>query len=267
MSSPAVARARSTALPACATAAAVGTVAMVCADMVHEALGHGTACWLTGNRIVSLSTVAIQTAAPSHFVSAAGTTTNCIAGALSLLLFGRLKRLTASTWFWWLFGVFNLMNSGYLVASAVMNTADWARVIEGLEPNWMWRCILALGGLAVYVLSVKWSAGLLIRRFEAGELGLPDLQRLTLPAYLAAGVVMSVAAIFNPIGPALIIPSGVAPSFGLNAGLLFIPRIVEARVGAERPAPNPMGLSFAWIALAVLSAAVFVAVLGPGIQF
>jgi hypothetical protein len=45
------------------TAASMGIVAMVLADMVHEALGHGTACLLTGNRILTLSTVAIQTAA------------------------------------------------------------------------------------------------------------------------------------------------------------------------------------------------------------
>src|SRR5579863_7882316 len=127
----------SPALRSCVTVASVGAVAMVLADMVHEVVGHGTACLLTGNRILSLSTVAIQTAAPSRFVSAAGTVANCIVGSLSLLAFGRLKNLTPSACFFWLFGLFNVMNLGYPVASAAMNSSDWARVIADLSPSWL----------------------------------------------------------------------------------------------------------------------------------
>ncbi|HTS28966.1 MAG TPA: hypothetical protein VMH81_24010 [Bryobacteraceae bacterium] len=209
----------------------------------------------------------VQTAAPSRPVSAAGTTANCIAGAFSLLLFSRLKTWTPSAGFCWLFGVFNLMNSGDLVASAVTNSSDWANVIAGLSPPWLWRCILGLAGIILHVKSVNLAARLLIRRFASGETGLADLARLTLPAYLAAGLVMTIASIFNPIGPQLILPSGVAPSFGLNAGLLWVRRIVPQRARTHSAATNAMPLSFFWIALALLLGGVFVAVLGPGIRF
>jgi hypothetical protein len=49
----------------------MGAVACIAPDMVHEALGHGTASWIAGDRILSLSTVAIQSAAPSRFDAAA----------------------------------------------------------------------------------------------------------------------------------------------------------------------------------------------------
>jgi hypothetical protein len=249
------------------TFAAVGAVAMVLADMVHEAVGHGTACLLTGNRILSLSTVAIQTAEASRFVSAAGTIVNLIVGSLALLLFARLKQLTPTACFWWLFGVFNLANSGYLVASAVFNSSDWANVIAGFSPPWLLRCALGLVGAALCVLSVAWAARLMVRRVESGQLGLPDVPNLTRPAYIAAGAVMTCASFFNPIGPALILPSGVAASFGLNAGLLFIPGIVADHARTHSSITTPIGLSFVWIALALVTGGLFVAVLGPGLRF
>jgi hypothetical protein len=249
------------------TFAAIGTLAMVLADMVHEVLGHGTACWLTGNRILSLSTVALQTADASRFVSAAGTTANCIVGGMSLLLFGRLKKLTPSTCFVWLFGIFNLLNLGYLVASAATNSSDWANVIAGLTPLWLWRCLLGLAGVVLYVAALHWAAWLMIRRVESGQIDVSDLRRLILPAYLAAGVIMTLASVFNPIGPALILGSGAGPSFGLNAGLLFIPRIVQEKARNHPSFLKPAGLNFFWIAAALASGACFVAILGPGIQF
>src|ERR1700685_1872070 len=56
------------------TLAAIGALACIAADMVHEGVGHGTASLLMSDPILSLSTVAIQNASPSRFVSAAGTT-------------------------------------------------------------------------------------------------------------------------------------------------------------------------------------------------
>lgn len=249
------------------TLISVGVVACIAADMVHEALGHGTAAWLTGDRILSLSTVAIQNATANRFVSAAGTLANCIAGALALLLLPRVKRLTPSAYFLWLFGAFNLLNSGYLVTSAILNSGDWANVIAGLSPPWLWRCVLGGVGATLYVLGVRWTAGYMTRLVKSGELALADLQRLVLPAYLAGGAVMTIASVFNPISPSLILLSGAGASFGLNSGLLFLPRIVAARARSQTVFARPMSLSFFWLALALVAAGVFIGILGPGIHF
>jgi len=168
--------------------------------------------------------------------------------------------------FVWLFGVFNLLNVGYLAVSAITNSSDWANVIAGLSPLWLWRCLMGLVGAALYLLSVHWAAWLMVRRVEGGDIGFMDLPRLTLPAYLAAGAVMTLASVFNPISPQLIIGSGIGPSFGLNAGLLLIPKLIKEHVRAHPPVTKPVQPSLFWAVLALLSGGLFVAVLGPGVQ-
>jgi hypothetical protein len=107
----------------------------------------------------------------------------------------------------------------------------------------------------------------MLRRVEGGQLGISGLSRLTLTAYLAAGVIMTTASLFNPIGPRLIFSSGVGASFGLNAGLLFIPKIVSGHVRTHPPVSSPLRPSLSWVALALVAGGFFVAVLGPGVQF
>jgi hypothetical protein len=84
------------------TLTAIGALACVAADMVHEAVGHGTVSWLIADPILSLSAVAIQTSYPSRSVSAAGTTANLLVGVFSLLL---LRRIPVSV-FWLIVSVF-----------------------------------------------------------------------------------------------------------------------------------------------------------------
>jgi len=233
--------------PSLLTVASIGAIACVAADMVHEALGHGTASWLTGDRILSLSTVAIQNATVNRFVSAAGTSANCIVGGISLLVLRRIRQFTSLTYFLWIFGAYNLLNSGYLVVSAILRSGDWANVIAGLSPPWMWRCILGLAGATLYLLAIRWTTSSMSDLVNRGEVALADLQRLILPAYLAGGAVMTIAAVFNPISPSLILLSGASASFGLNSGLLFLPGIVAANARGRAPVTRPMLLSFLWL--------------------
>ena len=249
------------------TVASIAVVACVSADMVHEVLGHGTAALLTGDRILSLPTVAIQNAAPNRFVSAAGTVANCMVGALALLLLRRSKSFTSSACFLWIFGALNLLNSGYVIASGLMNSGDWANVVAGLSPPWLWRCILLLLGTMLYVFSIRAAANSMIRFVESGAASLPDTKHLVWCSYLAAGVVMTIASIFNPISRGLILVSGVGASFGLNAGLLFLPGIVAGNAkNADAVAPR-VPFSLPWLVSALIFSGVFIAILGPGIHF
>ena len=128
--------------PNLVTLVCVSVVAWSSADMVHEALRHGVASWLVGDRILSLSTVALENAESNRLVSACGTLANLAAGAIALLALRRVEPWTASAYFLWLFGAFNLCNTGYLIFSAVSDSGDWAAVIAGLEPPPLWRTIL-----------------------------------------------------------------------------------------------------------------------------
>lgn len=249
------------------TLAAIGALACIAADMVHEAAGHGIASWLVGDRILLLSTVALQNSDPNRLVSGAGTAANLIIGAISLLLLRRIRSLTPSAYFLWAFGAFNLFNVGYLVASACMNSGDWAAVIGGLSPPWLWRCALGLVGITVYVLSVRWVASFAISFVNHRQAAVGDGPRLVWPAYLSAGVVLTIASIFNPIGPALILGSGVGPSFGLNCGLLFVPPIIAGHADYRGAGEARIPFNASWLIVSVLIAGLFIGILGPGIHF
>jgi hypothetical protein len=249
------------------TLAAIGALACIAADIVHEAVGHGTASLLMSDPILSLSTVAIQNASPSRFVSAAGTTANLIVGALSLLLLRRFRKLTPSAYLFWVFGAFNLFNVGYLVASACMNSGDWAAVISGLSPSWLWRCVLALVGTIFYVLSLRWVASFAIDLVNHRQVAVGDSRRLVWPAYLAAGVVMTVASIFNPTGPSLILVSGIGASFGLNCGFLFMPLVIARNSTYHGVGEGRIPFSGFWLILSVFICGLFIGILGPGIKF
>ncbi len=140
-------------------------------------------------------------------------------------------------------------------------------MIVGLSPPWLWRGVLGLAGATLYFLAIRWIASFVIDFVNRGEVAAADLRRLVLPAYLAGGAAMTIASIFNPISPSLILLSGAGPSFGLNAGLLFLPGIVAASARSQTLVTRPIPFSFFWLALALVVSAVFIGVLGPGIQF
>jgi hypothetical protein len=71
----------------------------------------------------------------------------------------RTRQLTPLAYFLWTFGAYDLLNSGYPVTSAVLNGGDWANVIAGLSPPWLWQCVLGLAGVILYVLAIFWMAG------------------------------------------------------------------------------------------------------------
>jgi hypothetical protein len=239
----------------------------VAADLVHEAFGHGIASLLTGNRMLSLSTVAIQNASASRIVSAAGTCANAIAGILSIILLRRYQKLTPHAYFLWAFGAFNLFNVGYLVVSAFMNSGDWANVIVGLNPMWLWRFLLAAAGIFLYFISFRWVASFMIDFVNRGEITVADSERLVWPAYLAGGVALTAASVLNPISPSLILISGIGASFGLNCGFLLIPAFVAGKSRSQRTAVGQIPFSAFWLIVALSSCGLFIGILGPGIRF
>jgi hypothetical protein len=248
------------------TVISVAIIAYAAADMVHEALGHGTACLLLGFRMVRLSTVALEAVNDGYLVPAAGTIANIAAGAVSLLVFHRLRGFNATRFFFWLFALINIFNGvGYLLFSGLSNFGDWSVVISGFTPHWAWRAGLAVTGAVLYVWAARMGAAALSGLVRQGLIPKADLGRLILPAYIAGGVLMVAASVFNPIGPELILLSGAAASFGSSCGLINIPSMVEGDA-AGQPEIQTLPESRAWIIAAIPVAAVFVGILGPGIR-
>jgi len=250
------------------TVCSVAVVAYASCDMIHEAMGHGVACAIIpGVRALSISTVATQTSSESRAVAAAGSIANAIAGVLCFALYRRRKGFDATRFFLWLLATINLMNgTGYLFFSGLLDYGDWAVVIAGLRPHWMWRAVIGAVGIAAYWGVVRLSAAQMAVVVRDGLVNRRDVRGLVFSAYVAGGLLLLAGAALNPISPQLILLSGASSGFAAMAGLLFVPRLVERDTqDSSSPAPA-LGFSAGWLALGIVTAAVFVCLLGPGIS-
>ena len=257
------------------TLVAIAIVAYAIANMIHEGLGHGDTCAAVGGRLEVLSAVHAECAAEdrglvaSSLVTAAGTLANLLAGATAWLLLRRHEgHLTSGRYFLWLFMTVNLLQgTGYWLFSGVANVGDWAHLVRGLEPHWLYRLILAMLGGAGY-----WGAIVLGLRTLNPMVGDdPDrLQRartLALVPYLAGGVLYIAAGALNPVSPLLVLISAAAASLGGTSALAWMTDLLgkPAYPPASR-APLAIDRSLGWVAAAAMTALVFVAVLGPGLR-
>ena len=251
------------------TTVAVAVTAYALCDLVHEVAGHGmVALMVPGVRLLSLSTVALQTSGDSRIVAAAGSIANVLFGAAALGLFHRRSRFSAGGYFLWLFGSLNLLNgSGYPLYSAVLGSGDWEVVVRGLQPSWMWRLGSGMVGAAAYVGVVVLSARELTRAVKRNLMSRAEIAGLVFLAYVAGGALLVLASAFNPISKSLILTSGVSSGFAAMAGLTLVPSIVEKRTAGIGSGDGLVTQSPGWIVAGVVVGVFFVAIVGPGIRF
>lgn len=138
------------------TVIAVSVLACVLQDVLHEGLGHGVTAWLSGARQVTLSTVALQSDIETRWVSANGTLVNLFFALIFwLLLIKPARRRPTTRYFLVLAMAGNLFTgTGYFFFSGVTNFGDWAAVIRGLQPHWVWQLGLIVVGVASYYASM-----------------------------------------------------------------------------------------------------------------
>jgi hypothetical protein len=252
------------------TIISIAIVSYASATMLHEGVGHGGACVLTGGKPVAVSTVDSECDREGRIVAAGGTVTNLGAGLLCWLFLRFVTRSTHLRYFLWLLMTINLLQaSGYFLFSGVANIGDWAVIIRGLKPAWFWRMGLTILGLGLYMLFV-WIAVREIQPF-LGYNGPEKLQRakkLTLVPYFTGGILSCTAALFNPGGMFLLAISAAASSFGGTSGLAWMWRIAKhVRVPNSAVEPPPLSPSRGWTIGAAVVGALFVVVFGPGLKF
>ena len=252
-----------------ATIIAISIVAFAIANLLHEGAGHGGACVLTGGHAKVLSTVHFECSQDSRLIAAGGTFVNFMAGFLCWFALRSVNQAHGHLrYFLWLLMTINLLQAtGYFLFSGLGNFGDWAYVIHGLAPAWLWRGVLTVLGAVSYVLAV-WLALLELRPF----LGEPDWRRggakdLTLVPYIAGGILYTVAGMFNPVGMILVGLSAAAASFGGTSGMAWMTQYVGSRFAPRITCqPFTMQRRRGWIIAAAVTAAVFVGVLGRGVS-
>ncbi len=251
---------------------AIAVVAYGLANVAHEGIGHGGACWLAGGKPLVLSSVhfecdeAALSEGGRRFLAARGTVANLVLGALALVGFKSWRLGAHGRWFLWLLATLNLFQAaGYFLFSGIGNLGDWGVVISGLRPPLAWRAALIFAGAAGYVLIARAAAGWLARLI-GGEGRIARARQLAVPSYWAGGILYCASSLLNPVGPALLLISAAAASFGGASGMLWfhewlrgdrIPLSPDSPVLDRRPG---------WLMAGALTAIVFVGLLGPGIR-
>lgn len=248
----------------------------VAVSVVHEGLGHGGACLLAGCRPQLLTTMQFQgdertvSSAGIKFIAAGGTLANLAAATITVgLLRWRRERANATAFFLWLFATVNLLAAtGYLLYSGVSNIGDWADVVHGLTPFWIWHGSLFLFGAGMYWLATRWAMGQLGRRLgTSGAARVAEANRYTLTAYAIGGLLSLAAGLFEPGGALIVLISGVAGSLGGASGLAWGPQLLrDPRVGEPREPALRVTRDWRWIVAGAVAAVVFVFVLGHGVR-
>jgi hypothetical protein len=255
------------------TVGAIGILAYMLGNVLHEGAGHGGACLLVGGKPIAISSVYFECSADSRLVMAAGTLMNLLAGAV----FFALGRLTGRSYprlkyFFWIAMTVNLFTgTGYFLFSGIAGIGDWGAFIQGLGPQWLWRVSLTLLGAATYVVAAR------ISLLELRPLIGSDIEqryqravRLSAVPYFAGGILMCIAGALNPQGMVLILISAAASTFGGTSGLMWTTGwLKRGTLIPCGPPADPMPIQRSWplIVAACAVALAFIAVFGPSIRF
>jgi hypothetical protein len=248
------------------TVCAISLLAWILADGTHEGIGHGLTALLTGARSGVVSTVAWSSVYNSRLVAAGGPVLNLAEAAVLWVALRSAGKASPQTQFF-LFAscTFCLLTAtGYFLLSGVTNFGDWAQVIAGMHPHWLWQALLATVGAATYFLSVRAMGGALVRYVGIPREDKLRMKTLTWLPYFAALALSAAGGVMNPLGMKLVLESALPAAAGGNCGLLWMRYYVPKGTAPAR-SEESIGRSYAWIGVAAVLSPAFIFVLGRGI--
>lgn len=239
-------------LASVATLIAIAFAAYVTADIAHEALGHGGACLLSGGRSLLVDTTFQDCSIRSRWIDGAGPLAGIIVSLLAWIAARKVSNQNLRVFFPLVFAYAAFWNVGYLVKSGIGYAGDWHFLIEGLEPAALWHIGIAVSGIALYVAAMRMLAPV----WPRGD-GM-NSAAFAITAFLAAAALSAAAGYFDPRGPHTILTDAL-PSSLASFGLVLVGLRAKSHVAVARSTP--------WLIAGFASAALFIAVLGPGVRF
>jgi hypothetical protein len=248
------------------TICAISIVAGILTNILHEGVGHGLVALLSGAKSGVLTTVAWSSAFDSRLVEAGGTLVN-LAAALVFWLALRSAKLASMPMrdFLLIACAFNLFTgTGYFFFSGVTNFGDWAAVISGLHPHWLWRALLVVVGATSYYAGVPIVGIGLVRYVGIPRHQQGRLRKLTNVPYFSAIVLSSVAGLLNPLGMQLLWQSALPATAGGQSGLLWLQYHIPRGTEPKRT-PEQLRRNYLWIGVAAVLSLLYLVVLGRGI--
>ncbi len=257
------------------TVASVAVVIHAISATLHEGLGHGGACLAVRCTPRLLTTMQFQGDEQSlsrlgvDAISAGGSIANLLAAAIAVVLLRRHRGPARTGWFFlWLFATVNLLAAaGYPLYSGLANIGDWANIVRGREPAWLWHVVLAVAGGVSYWFAARWAMGRLGQRLPGGGNRVRPAYSYTLVSYVAASAFAIAAGLFEPGGAFIVLIAAAAASLGGASALAWGPQLLhDPHLGEPPLEPLQVGRDVRWIVAAAVVGGAFVAVLGPGLK-
>jgi hypothetical protein len=257
------------------TVSAISAIAISFNVAFHEGV-HALFCLITGGKLLAYSALYVDCESAgiwqAKLVSGSASIGNLLLGTVSWLL---LRRLQLVSWrfkyFLWLFMLMNwVYGAGYWMFSGIGNVGDWATVIKGWQPNWLWRVVMALAGTSIYMWLVKISL-MELGRLIGGQPGeqIRRARKLTFVSYFSAILVIALTGLLNPMGFfSLPVIAGLMAVAGATSPLLWmIPWFRSEAFPKSTKEPLEIHRSWGWITTALVVVLLYVLILGPTIYF
>ncbi len=248
---------------------ALGAGAYVIADLIHEVIGHAGMCWLQGGSVSLLTSTYFKCNLNNLMVNIGGPVANILAGILFGLAFITFTRASGRTRLFLLLAMaLNLFwGFGGMIYSGLLNVDDWSYLIDRLQPSWLWRSALVVGGIYLYRTSLRIIAKMMpsIPTSDSGDYS-GERRRLILIPYLAAGIAACIAASFDVMGPLMAIREAALETFAASAGFLLIsgmPAKAHSENISVKEVITPDSTWFASIAVIYI---LFIMLMGHGIK-
>ena len=236
------------------TVLAIAMVAYLLAKIVHEGLGHGSLCLLTGGELVAVASAwcdcerAPDTSAWAlRAIKAAGPLANLALGGGALLALRWVHGRAAGAYALWLIAAVNLfMGAGYMLTDPWFGFGDWTAFIEGLERPLLWKIGISSLGLLIVCGAIR----ALVPWLGAGEQRVRNGRVLALlPWGVVGGAVMTAVAMTNTYGPKYAFTSALATVWGTS----FLAWMFHVKRPPARAEPLLVTPSPAWRAVGLVA--------------
>jgi hypothetical protein len=213
------------------TVVAIAAIAISLNVAFHEGV-HALTCIAVGSHLQEYSALYVSCDSPSvsqaKIVAGSAPTFNLIAGILLwIILRNSPKQASETRFFLWLFMLMNwCYGAGYLIFSGIANIGDWAVVINGWEPSWLWRVFMTIVGTLFFMAFVRLALqefGKMIGGDADGQIRRAN--RLCTLSYITSFVVVLIAGFFCPHGLlSLPVTAGLMAVLGALSPLLWMMR-------------------------------------------
>jgi hypothetical protein len=257
------------------TVVAIAAIAISLNVAFHEGV-HALTCLVVGGNLEEYSALyescGNASVLQAKIEAGSAPTLNLIAGTILWFILRKFRKQIKETWlFLWLLMVMNwLYGAGYFVLSGIAYIGDWAVVMEGWKHVWLWRVLITVVGLSLYILFVLlafrelgWKIG-----GEAGE-QIQRARKICTLSYITSFAVILMAGFFCPYGLlGLPVWAGLIAVLGTLSPLLWMMRWFHTDYFVK-PTREPLEIhrKWQWIAASIIVVFMYVFILGRTLYF